>query len=143
MAIYFRYSNTPLTSLVFDSSASIAIPPAEPTQKKFHGVKVTDPMPNTTIDNGRALNGAGYAHILNSFEEMTVIISANEIDTFALDLLKKIWVAPFKYISIDGGNYKEILLAGGAFPLTYIEEVKYLPEITFNISFVEPTTWQI
>jgi len=36
------------------------------------------------------------------------------------------------------GNYVQIMTESGKFPLTHIEDIKDLPEVSFNLSYANP-----
>lgn len=132
--IALRYNDTKLTDLIFVESAS--------NQITFETVKCTDPIVNSTEESGILLNGRKYNHLLYKHRDIEVVISSDEIDNDVFDFLQFFWVARFKYISFykdsTWGNYVQIMTESGKFPLAYIEDIKDLPEVSFNLSYANP-----
>jgi hypothetical protein len=133
--IALRYSNDILTSLIFNENAS--------NQKLFETVKCTDLIYNKTEESGILLNGRKYNHLLYYHKDIEITISANEINNEeVLEFLQNFWIARFKYIAIqknsNWGNYVQVITESGKFPLTYIDEIRDLPEVTLNLSYTNP-----
>ena len=132
--IALRYSDTKLTDLTFVENAS--------NQKTFETVKCTDPVVSTTAEIGVLLNGRKFSHLLYTHRDLEIIISSDEIDSTVFEFLQSFWVARFKYISLfkasTWGSYVQIMTESGKFPLTYIEDIKDLPEVSFNLSYANP-----
>ena len=132
--IALRHSVSKLTGLTFDENAS--------DQMTFETVKCTDPVVNTTEESGILLNGRKFNNILYKHKDIEVVISSDEIDSDTLDFLQVFWSARFKYISLfkgsTWGSYVQIMTESGKFPLTYIEDIKDLPEVSFNLSYANP-----
>lgn len=133
--IALRYSNEKLTSLIFNENAS--------NQMLFETVKCTDLLLNKTEENGIMLNGRKYNHLLYCHANIEIIISADEIkDSETLEFLQNFWISRFKYIAIQKnliwGNYVQVMTETGMFPVTYIDEIRQLPEVTLNLSYVNP-----
>lgn len=132
--IALRYSDTKLESLAFDEIAD--------NQELFETVKCSDITINTTEESGILLNGRKYNHLLYKHNEIEIIISADEIDRDVLAFLQEFWSARFKYISLykDSiwGSYVQVMTESGKFPLNYIDEIRELREVSFNLSYAEP-----
>jgi len=133
--IALRYTNQKLTSLVFDENA--------PNQRLFETVKCTDLLINKTEETGVLLNGRKFSHMLYCHQEIEIVISADEIyNSEILDFLQNFWIGRFKYIAIQKNsiwsNYMEVVTESGKFPLTYIDDIRNLREVTFNLSYVNP-----
>lgn len=132
--IALKYSDTKLTDLTFIENAS--------NQNTFETVKCTEPIVSTTEETGVLLNGRKFNHLLYTHKDFEVIISSDEIDSDVFEFLQSFWVARFKYITLfkgsTWGNYVQIMTESGKFPLTYIEEIKDLPEVSFNLSYANP-----
>ncbi len=132
--IALRYSDTKLTDLTFVENAS--------NQTTFETVKCTDPVVSTTAETGVLLNGRKFSHLLYTHRDLEIIISSDEIDSSVFEFLQSFWVARFKYISLfkasTWGSYVQIMTETGKFPLTYIEDIKDLPEVSFNLSYANP-----
>lgn len=135
-----KYSNTVLSSFIYNS--------ADTKMLDFEGTEVTYPIPNTQVETGRNLNGKKYSHKLYTYKSGRVVISPNELNSdytseipSGLEFLIAFWNAPFKYITFfedfmpDIGNYIQIDTNGGAFPVEYIDGIKYLPEVTIEYEF--------
>jgi hypothetical protein len=126
--VLFRYETTPLTSLVYDSTAT--------NQKTFNCIMI-DYNPNVAIDKGRLMNGKGFAHSLYNFLSWDISIGADEIDQTNLDFLSDFWTAGYKYIlpSVStsySGNYKLVGTDGGKLPVERLDDLVFLKEIKFN-----------
>lgn len=133
--IALRYSDERLTSLVFDENST--------NQKLFETVKCTDLLVNKTEESGILLNGRKFNHILYCHKDIEVIISANEIYySEILDFLQSFWIGRFKYIAIQKdsiwGSYVQVMTESGKFPLSYIDDIRDLPEVALNLSYVNP-----
>lgn len=132
--IALRYSDEKLTSLAFDENAL--------NQELFETVKCTDLLVNTTEESGILLNGRKFNHILYCHKDIEVIISADEIDSDTLAFLQSFWTARFKYISIYKNSiwssYVQVMTESGKFPLSYIDDIRDLPEVSFNLSYANP-----
>lgn len=132
--IAFRFSNTKLTNLAFVENAQ--------DQLTFETVKCTDPIVNTTEETGILLNGRKYNHLLYKHRDIEVVISSDEIDNDVFEFLQFFWVARFKYISLykDSiwGNYVQVMTESGKFPLSYIDDIRELREVSFNLSYTNP-----
>ncbi|GAB1372750.1 hypothetical protein MASR1M45_28130 [Candidatus Kapaibacterium sp.] len=133
--IALRYGDERLTSLVFDENST--------NQKLFETVKCTDLLLNKTEESGILLNGRKFNHILYCHKDIEVIISSDEIyHSEILDFLQNFWIGRFKYIAIQKdsiwGNYEQVMTETGRFPITYIDEIRDLPEVALNLSYVNP-----
>jgi hypothetical protein len=132
--IALRHSDTKLTDLSFDENAD--------NQNTFETVKCTDLVVNTTEEAGILLSGRKYNHLLYKHKDIEIIISSDEIDSDILAFLQDFWTARFKYISVlknaPWGNYVQIMTETGRFPISYIDDIRDLPEVSFNLSYVNP-----
>jgi hypothetical protein len=134
MKLALRYTTEKLDDLTFDEEAEY--------QELFETIKCTEPVVNTTTASGVLLNGRKFNHLLYKHKDFEVIISADELDADKLEFLQGLWGAMFIYASLyknaNWGDYVQIMTDGGKFPLTYIDELEYLPEVPFNFSYAEP-----
>ncbi len=132
--IALKYSDTKLSSLTFDELVA--------NQNVFETVKCSDPIVNTSEEQGILLNGRKYNHLLYQHKEIEVIISADEIDTDIMAFLQEFWSAGFKYIALNKsgtwGDYVQVMTESGRFPISYIEEIRDLREVSFLFSYAEP-----
>lgn len=133
--IALRYSDERLTSLDYDENST--------NQKLFETVKCTDLLVNKTEESGILLNGRKFNHILYCHRDIEVIISADEIyHSEILDFLQSFWIGRFKYIVIQKdsiwGNYVQVMTETGRFPISYVDEIRDLPEVALNLSYVNP-----
>jgi len=132
--IALRHSVSKLSNLTFEENSS--------DQMTFETVKCTDPVLNTTEESGILLNGRKYNNILYKHKDIEVVISSDEIDSDTLDFLQVFWSARFKYISLmkssTWGSYVQIMTESGKFPLSYIDDIRDLPEVSFNLSYANP-----
>jgi hypothetical protein len=59
-----------------------------------------------------------------------------------LAFLQDFWTARFKYLSVlknaAWGNYVQIMTESGKFPISYIDDIRDLPEVSFNLSYANP-----
>ncbi len=132
--IALRYSDSKLTELAFDQNAE--------NQNMFDTVKCTDIIVNTTEESGILLNGRKFNHLLYKHKDIEIVISSDEISTDILEFLQEYWSARFNYISLQKdstwGNYVQIMTESGKFPLSYIDDIRDLPEVSFNFSYANP-----
>jgi len=134
--IALRYGDERLTSLAFDENAS--------NQELFETVKCTDLLVNKTEESGILLNGRKFNHILYCHKDIEIIISADEIyHSTILDFLQNFWISRYKYIAIyknsTWSNYMQVITTeSGRFPISYIDEIRDLPEVTLYLSCVNP-----
>jgi hypothetical protein len=130
--IALRYSDTKLSPLTFDDEAT--------NQVKYETIKLSDLIPVLTKENGKMLSGRSYSHTLYSHFLLDLTISSNEIDNTNFTFLKNYFAAKFKYISLlnvesSSGiftDYKQVFIDEDKFPLSYVEDIKYLREVSFN-----------
>lgn len=137
--IALAYSDTIFTELDFDEDLT--------EQQLFETIKLTDPIIATTRVQGTLLNGRVYDHKLYTRKFIEVTISSNEITTAILSFLQAFWDSNFKYISINTedpiystfeyADYIQVYTDSGDFPVEYNEDIKYLPEVTFKLYYVE------
>ncbi len=136
LRIALRYSDVPLTSLVFDFEAG--------EQYLFKCLKLTKAVPNVEVEAGKCLNGRQFAHKKWAHKEFELIISADELaDSGALSFIEAFWLANYKYISFlltdtTGEDYREVITDGGAMPLSYVDDIIDLPEIALKFSYAQP-----
>jgi hypothetical protein len=132
--IALRHSVSNLSNQTFEENAS--------DQMTFETVKCTVPVLNTTEESGILLNGRKFNNILYKHKDIEVVISSDEIDNDTLAFLQAFWSARFKYISMykssTWGNYVQIMTESGKFPLSYIDDIRDLPEVSFNLSYANP-----
>jgi hypothetical protein len=132
--ITLRHSISKLSNLTFEENAS--------DQLTFETVKCSDPILNTTEESGILLNGRKFNNILYKHKDIEIVISSDEIDSDTLVFLQAFWSARFKYISIykDSiwGSYVQVMTESGKFPLSYIDDIRDLPEVSFNLSYANP-----
>lgn len=141
--IALRYSTTELTDLSFDVGIST-------TNQKFF--RAIDCKSNEVSERqvGRLLTGRAYSHLKYTIETYNIIISADELlksdgqDLNRFNFLKAFWKAPFIYLALmptDGNywkntdvpNYIRLTQPSGAFPISYIDELIDLKEVTFQL----------
>ncbi len=128
--VALKYSGTKLNNLVFDINAI--------QQKIFNNLNISKPFINNTVESGISLNGKKYSHLLYKHIEYDVTFSADTLDSSGVSFIENWRSSLFKYLSveIDGSftNYFEVIIEGGRLPLTFLENLEYLPEISFTIS---------
>jgi hypothetical protein len=132
--IALRHSVSKISNLTFEENSS--------DQMTFETVKCTDPVLNTTEESGILLNGRKFNNILYKHKDIEIVISSDEIDNDTLAFLQAFWSARFKYISLKKsstwGSYVQIMTESGKFPLSYIDDIRDLPEVSFNLSYANP-----
>jgi hypothetical protein len=139
--ISLRYKLSEIDTAVIDGSSYDADPSDldyDVCQMDFEGVETLPAFSVINTDKGGLLNGSQYSNILNSTNEYEITISADEIDNTAMEFLIRFWLAPYKYISYDYGNYIEVISDGGRLPVTYINNNELLPEVAFKFTKVNP-----
>jgi len=132
--IALRHSVSKLSNLTFEENAT--------DQMTFETVKCTDPVLNTTEESGILLNGRKFNNILYKHKDIEIVISSDEIDSDTLAFLQGFWSARFKYISLYKssiwGSYVQVMTESGKFSLSYIDDIRDLPEVSFNLSYSNP-----
>lgn len=124
MKITLAYAEQPLTDLAYDSEYEF--------QKELNTLKFYD-TPIIGLVSGRTLRGRQYEHITYRDTEFTVVITADELIMSAnRTFINNFWLATHKYLRIDG-DYIAVLSGGGALPREFINENKYLPEVTLKL----------
>lgn len=112
--------------------------------------------PNTVSirNSGELLTGRLYSHLKFARNTYEFVISADEftqndgLDTDRFEFLKAFWLAPFIYLALmpvsgsywvdtDVPDYIQLQPVGGAFPLSYLEEIELLKEVSFQFEAVE------
>ena len=134
--VTLRYTTTPLTVFPYDGVAT--------EQEEFITTIYHDPLPltspiQTNLLSGRKVTHPGFTHLQYDFE-----ISADEIPDAIKTFLIAFWQAPHKYISTNSGtvavpiwsDYKEVQLPAGLIPLSYLQDLDVLPEITLQLTTV-------
>ena len=136
MRIAFRYTTAPLKTVEEKHYSDTA-----EHQMKFETVKCPRPQLSTNTETGSLLSGKSYNHTLYKKRKNEVIISSNELTEAVITFLEEIWTAMYVYVSYYNGaawsDYVEITLPGGDFPISYIEDLEYLPEITLSFTNAE------
>lgn len=72
-----------------------------------------------------------------------IAISADELrNTASLDFLEAFWAANVKYLGVSNGvttEYKQVVHKSGDFPITYIDGIRAMPEVAFQLIERAPT----
>lgn len=123
--ITLAYSEEPFVSLAYDSDYEF--------QSEFNTLKYYE-TPITGVISGRTLRGRQFEHLIYRDTEFTIVISADElISSVKRNFIKEFWEAGHKYIRTDG-DYIQVFSGGGTLPIEYINDNKYLPEITLRMT---------
>lgn len=143
--IALAYSNSVkfANNKVFDSGLT--------EQEQFHPVDCKEPVPTTVTDQGTMLNGRNFCHHLFNYKIYNFVISADELvnDSFysityntKLNFLQEFWKAKYKYLFVlpaaAGNYYIRVQTEGGDFPISYVEDIEYFPEITLKLTKAMP-----
>lgn len=130
--IVLRYSDTPITSLDYDSGAT--------NQAEFECTFISPPIKSVVQDSGRLLNGRGYSHKLYATTEYDVDISANDLNNQTdIDYIQNWWISPYKYAifyktgQLSTYDYVEVMTDGGRCPFEFMENIVMLPEVKFKL----------
>ena len=105
------------------------------TEQEFKGI-VEKKYDVTDRQNARMLNGNAYSHLKAVWREWDVVISANEtINSTKNTFLRNFWKSPEnKYFKeSSGGDFIEVIIAGGEPPIEDIAGNKYLPEYKLRL----------
>jgi hypothetical protein len=107
-------------------------------QMYFETVDFKEPIIGAERDSGRTLSGRMFSHLIDSRRTWAAIISADELGANEKAFLIDFYKANFKFISIktgaNWGNYIEVVTDGGELPVTYLNELEMLPEITMKMT---------
>jgi hypothetical protein len=91
-------------------------------------------IPNVERETKTALNGKNYSHKKYSFNNYSLVISANELyKPSKFVFLTNFYLGNAWQISTDGTTYNDvIMITSGEMPIDYIEGNLNLKEITLN-----------
>ncbi len=130
--IALLHSDTKLVNIVFDL--------ANVNQKIYNPTFLSRPNLTVKRDSGRSLNGQGYSHILHKYRTLSVTLSADVLNEAEITFIETFLSKPYKYIAIQENNvwsgYIEVLVTEESTPITYIDELIELPEITLNFEYI-------
>ncbi len=107
----------------------------EGAQQSFKELKLYE-LPTTGVVTGKTLRGKSFEHITFVDTEYTVTISADELlSSTKRAFLKAFWGATHKYLVTDltTGDYIPVVSGGGLLPVEFINENKYLQEVTLKL----------
>jgi len=128
--IALRISDTELEGVAYDDLAT--------NQYRFDCVEFPRPIVSNERDVGKTLSGRAYSHLLSRSKIYNPVISTNELDEMKLAFLESYWDANKKYIALyDGtswGNYIEVITESGDFPLSFIDDLEDLPEVSLKLT---------
>lgn len=134
-----RYDDEPLSSLTFNGSAEL--------QQTFDPVECFPPLPIQEKTVGVTLNGIRYSHTLYQHLRFDFIIGADELSSGtalmgdAKEFVRKFFLAQHKYISYPtGADYLEVVSEQKEMPVSYMENLIYLPEIAFSLFTRNPVS---
>lgn len=103
----------------------------------FNSKLATDSLSSTTLRGNLVEHPTYKRRIWN------VAISADELrNTAALNFLEAFWAANVKYLGVSDGvtvEYKQVSHKSGDFPVTYIDGIRAMPEVSFQLSERAPT----
>ncbi len=127
--IALRISDTELEGVAYDDLAT--------NQYAFECVEFPRPIVSNERDAGKTLSGRVYSHLLNTSTIYSPVVSADELDDTKVTFLEEFWNANKKYIALyDGtawGNYIEVVTEAGDFPLSYVDDLEDLPEVSLKL----------
>jgi hypothetical protein len=95
---------------------------------------------------GPTKRGYKGEHILTLHKEQEVALSSNTLNPTKIAFLKAFWSAPYKYMSLVKtsytspvwNDYEEVYEDGEEFPISYLEDDLYLPEVKMKLVKVNP-----
>lgn len=88
----------------------------------------------SSVNGGSLLNGRQFEHILNNYTIYNIVITADELmDSTKLGFIKSFWKSNNKYLVVSS-KYIFVVSGGGELPKEFIEENKYLPEVTLKLT---------
>lgn len=130
----FAYSDAYIADgTAYNADFSTVLPEgAEGEQLSLDALKYIENT-DVAVVNGKTLRGRNYEHVLSRDKTIDIIISADELivaDNY--EFMASFWEALHKYIVIDD-EYKLITTGGGALPVEYISENKYLREVKLSV----------
>ena len=136
-SIILAYSNQHIGDGVsYNSNFSTVLPSgATGLQLELSCLKLLS-KPKINVVTGTLLNSRSFEHITSIKEIWEIVVSANElITTSKKDFIVNFWKSLHKYICVDTttGDYIQVVSGGGDLPIEYIEENKYLPEVTLKL----------
>lgn len=143
--IAFLYSSTKLASLTFDVDAE--------NQVIFHPVDLQPPVPVRATVSGTTLKNRSFKHVLARKLKFRVVISSDELSDMPelisenLQFLLNFWNSNYKYISYKNEDaytdYIEVMWDTDEFPISYIENLIYLPEAAIELISLAPVSEEI
>ena len=93
--------------------------------------------------SSNTLRGVSVEHPTFKRRIWNVAISADELrNTAALDFLEAFWAANVKYLGVSDGTtteYKRVTHKAGDFPINYIDGIRAMPEVAFQLTERTPT----
>lgn len=127
--ILLKYNTENLVDLTYDQNGA--------NQKVFDNCNVARPFINITSENGIALNGTKFSNIYYKHKEFDLVFSSDTVDDEGISFLENWFSSNFKYMALPVGdsytNYFEVITNGGRIPISYLENLEFLPEFSFTI----------
>lgn len=97
------------------------------------------PAVSSAAITGATLRGHLFEHPQYARRGWTITISADAIDDdTGFDFLTAFFLSNARQLSFNGTDYVNVQIEPGELPLTFIENIRFLPEITFTLHRKEP-----
>lgn len=91
-------------------------------------------LPTRNNVAGETLRANLFDHSLSQRRVYTIVISADAITTIDdILFIEAYHLSNDKYISFDNTNWTSVIGDAGDLPITYVEGVRVLPEVTFKL----------
>lgn len=137
--VSMAYSDTALTTL-----AKASVETDADDYEEFDTVENFPAEKAKEVVEVETLRGKRFKHLKWHRKTYRFIISTNELDLdhgedddTKLDFCRDFWEADYKYIyyhdGSTGGNYVEVDTEDDEFPISYMEDIYFMPEIAFNL----------
>lgn len=113
---------------------------ADTEQRSYEPIHARMPL-NAEMTTKVQLNFYRRNHTKAKWRTYNFTLSSNVLTDADVAFLEDWWTAPWKFVSIKEAawsTYIEVVHKGGEFPLEYIDETIYLPEISFELIAARP-----
>ena len=93
------------------------------------------------VITGTTLRGYKYETQTHGRRVYNIIISADEIATQTdVDFFESFFTGTGRQISFDGTNYIDVMIDATDYPVSYVENIKTLHEVSLTLYRVDPVT---
>ena len=111
--------------------------------RTFNPLRMLDFELQTNENSGRMHGGMLYSNVLDSRYSHSIYLQPKQLTPTNIEFIEKFWKADFKYIQFPlagagRNNVRQVTTAGNKLPLTRINDMKFLKELTLELTEVLP-----